>query len=107
MPRGPYTLKVPLDSEALSSRHGFRWAEGTGLSFRGELRTTDMEGLEPGTRVLSLFLVNAREPMERQRDINFAFQVEFSMRYTRGFVARPNRRGEDADNYDQRVLALL
>lgn len=107
VPRGPYTVKVPLDKQALSRSEGVRWPESTGLCFRGELQTTDMDGLEPGTRVLSLFLVNDRVSLEQDRDLNFAFQVRFSIRYLGGFVARPNRRGEDANDYDQRVLALL
>jgi hypothetical protein len=105
--RGPYTVQVPLDGGVLSSKRGVRWAESTGLCFRGELRTTDMEGLQAGTRVLSLFLVNDRAALERDRDINFVFQVQFSMRYAHGFLPRPNRRGEDADDSDPRILALL
>lgn len=107
VPRGPYTVKVPLEQSLLASKNGVRWPEATGLCFRGELRTTDMDGLDSGTRVLSLFLVNDRPALERDRDINFAFQVSFTMRYAGGFVPRPNRKGEDADNYDQPVLALL
>jgi hypothetical protein len=107
IPRGPFIVDVPLDEKLLASKKGVRWPEGTGLCFRGELRTTDMDVLEPGTRVLSLFLVNDRVALDRDRDINFAFQVRFTMRYSRGFVPRPNRRGEDARSYDQRVLALL
>jgi hypothetical protein len=107
VPRGPYNVKVPLDDKLLSSDCGVCWPDSTGLCFHGELRTTDMDGLERGTRVLSLFLVNDRQALDRDRDINFVFQVRFTMRYPKGFVARPNRRGEDANNYDQRVLALL
>lgn len=107
VPRGPYTVQVPLDGKALASKTGVRWPESTGLCFRGELRTTDMDGLKPGTRVLSLFLVNDRPTLDRDRDINFVFQVQFTMHYPSGFVRRPDRRGEDANNYDQRVLALL
>ncbi|MEN9581135.1 MAG: hypothetical protein RJA70_4144 [Pseudomonadota bacterium] len=66
-----------------------------------------MDGLSPGTRVLSVFLVNDRTALEHDRDINFAFQVAFTLRYARGFVARPNRHGEGSSSDDQRVLALL
>lgn len=107
VPRGPYAVQVPLDAKALASKGGVRWPECTGLCFRGELRTTSMDGLAPGTRVLSLFLVNDRAALERERDRNFAFQVQFSMRYRAGFVPRPNRKGEDADDADLAVLALL
>lgn len=107
VPRGPYLVKVPLDAAALGKREGVRWPESSGLCFRGELRTTNIEGLAPGTRVLSLFLVNDRPALETDRDLNFAFQVGFAMRYPKGFVPRPNRRGENADNEDQKILALL
>lgn len=107
VPRGPFTVKVPLDKELLASKDGVRWPESTGLCFRGELQTTNMEGLSPGTRVLSLFLVNDRVALDTDRDLNFAFQVRFTMRYAAGFVPRPNRRGEDGSDFDQRVLALL
>jgi hypothetical protein len=107
VPRGPYTVAVPLDAKRLAAPEGIKWPESTGMCFRGELRQTNMDGLARGTRVLSLFLVNDRPALEQQRDINFAFQVQFRVRYAAGFVSRPNRRGEDADNYDQRVLALL
>jgi hypothetical protein len=107
VPRGPYTVRVPLDEKLLASRDGVRWSESSGLCFRGELRETDIDGLEAGTRVLSLFLVNDRAALDKDRDLNFAFQVGFSLRYEPGFVPRPNRRGEDADDFDPRVLALL
>ncbi|PRP97854.1 hypothetical protein ENSA5_30870 [Enhygromyxa salina] len=91
----------------LSSREGIRWPDSTSLRLRGELRSTDIDGLPDGARVLSLFLVNERRPLERDRDLNFIFQVKLTMRYAAGFLARPNRRGESADDSDQRVLALM
>jgi hypothetical protein len=107
VPRGPYLVRVPLDAAALASADGVRWPESAGLCFRGELRETQLEGLPDGARVLSLFLVNDRPALDRDRDLNFAFQVRFTMRYARGFLPRPNRRGEHASDYDQRVLALM
>ena len=65
-----------------------------------------MDGLDPGTRVLRLFLVNERGGVERDRDAQFVFQVRMQLTYARGFVSRPNRRGEDANDEDQRVFAL-
>jgi hypothetical protein len=106
-PRGPTSIQVPLDPRRLASREGIRWPEAADLRLRGELRTTEIDGLPPGTRVLSLFLVNERQPLERDRDLNFIFQVRLTLRYPRGFIARPNRRGEQAADDDQRVLALM
>ncbi|HRI07241.1 MAG TPA: DISARM system helicase DrmA [Nannocystaceae bacterium] len=107
VPHGPYTVQVPLDPRVLASRDGVRWPEATGLRLRGELRTTEIDGLPPGARVLSIFLVNERPPLDRDRDLNFIFQVRLTLRYPRGFLARPNRRGEEAADDDQRVLALM
>lgn len=67
-----------------------------------------MDGLAPGTRVLSLFVVNDRAAVEGpERDRAFVFHVRMSLRFEAGFVPRPNRRGEDADDTDQCVLALM
>ena len=106
VPHGPYTVRVPLDPRALGGRDGVRWPEATALRLRGELRATDIDGLPPGARVLSLFLVNERPPLDRDRDLNFIFQVRLAFRYPRGFLSRPNRRGEDAIDDDPRILAL-
>ncbi|MBZ5709393.1 DISARM system helicase DrmA [Nannocystis pusilla] len=106
VPHGPYPVQVPLDPRALGGRDGICWPEAAALRLRGELRTTDIDGLPPGARVLSLFLVNERPPLDRDRDLNFIFQVRLVLRYPRGFLARPNHRGEDANDDDQRVLAL-
>ncbi len=99
-------IKIPLDRAALESADGISVPNTSGLRFRGELRTTDIEGLPKGARVLSLFLVNERQILDSDRDLSFVFQVQFSLRYQPGFLSRPNRRGEDADDEDQKVLAL-
>jgi hypothetical protein len=106
VPHGPVAVSVPLDPKAPQGRDGILVPGSRGLVLRGELRTTEMEGLEPGTRVLSLFLVNDRAPVERDRDLQFAFQVRMALTYGKGFRPRPNRRGEDGADEDQRVLAL-
>ncbi|MDH3727090.1 MAG: DNA/RNA helicase, partial [Myxococcales bacterium] len=106
VPHEEIGIKIPLDRKVLESRDGIAVENTSGLRFRGELRTTNIEGLPPGARVLSLFLVNEREALEKDRDLAFIFQVQFSLHYEAGFLSRPNRRGEDADDDDQRVLAL-
>ena len=95
VPHGPIAVPVPLDASALHDKDGIPVPGSRGLVIRGELRTTTMEGLEPGTRVLSLFLVNDRGVTERDRDTQFVFQVRMRLTYERGFVSRPEpaRRG--------------
>ncbi|MBI2395959.1 MAG: DNA/RNA helicase [Deltaproteobacteria bacterium] len=106
MPFGPVRVRVPLDPVALQRRDGIPVPLSRGLILRGELRTTQMDGLPAGTRVLSLFLVNDRTVEKTDRDRSFAFQVRMALTFERGFVARPNRRGEDGSDEDQRVFAL-
>jgi hypothetical protein len=106
VPYGPVRVKVSLDPAIVQDKDGIAVPGSRGLVLRGELRTTKMAGLEEGTRVLSLFLVNNRGTLENDRDTQFAFQVKMSLTFEPGFVCRPNRRGEDATDEDQRVLAL-
>ncbi|WP_437562975.1 DISARM system helicase DrmA [Sorangium sp. So ce542] len=105
VPYGPVRVAVPLDPSVLQQKDGIPVPGSRNLILKGELRTTAMDGLDPGTRVLSLFLVNDRTAVEQDRDTQFAFQVRMELTYERGFVSRPNRRGEDGDE-DQRALAL-
>lgn len=104
VPHGPVRVPVPLDPVVLAK--GVLVPQSRGLVLQGELRTTAMDGLQPGTRVLSLFLVNQRTPLDKDRDLNFAFQVRLALHCDKGFLCRPNRRGEDGSDDDQRVLAL-
>jgi hypothetical protein len=106
VPHAPVRVSVPLDAAVIQKKDGIAVPGSRGLLLKGELRTTDMDGLAPGTRVLSLFLVNDRAAMERDRDTQFVFQVRMAFTYERGFIPRPNRRGEDGIDEDQRVLAL-
>lgn len=106
VPYGPVRVRVPLDAKVLEGREGVPVPGSRGLILRGELRTTQIESLAPGTRVLSLFLVNDRGALETDRDRSFVFQVRMALNFERGFVCRPNRRGEDGTDDDQRVFAL-
>lgn len=103
---GPHRLQVPLERNVLESKQGVLVAEKSGLRLRGELRETNLEGLPIGARVLSLFLVNQRTPLDQDRDLNYIFQARLTLHYPQGFLPRPNRQGEDANDDDQRVLAL-
>ena len=106
VPHHESRINIPLDRVVLEGREGIAVPNTSGLRFRGELRTTDIEGMPKGARMLSLFLVNERPMLEKDRDQCFVFQVRFALRYSKGFLSRPNRRGEDADDDDQKVLAL-
>ena len=106
VPHGPIRFPVPLDAAELGN--GIPVPMSVGLKIVGELQETHMEGLPDRARVLSLFVVNDRAALEKERDLQYVFQVRLGLHYQPGFLWRPNRRGEDAEHdEDPRVLALL
>jgi hypothetical protein len=65
------------------------------------------EGLPKGTRSVSVFLVNHREPAAADvKDEAFVFQVRLTLRLEASFVPRPNLRGLLADEWDEQVADL-
>jgi hypothetical protein len=65
------------------------------------------EGLPKGTRSVSVFLVNHREPAAAEvKDEAFAFQARLTLGLEASFVPRPNLRGLLADDWDEQVADL-
>lgn len=62
--------------------------------------------LPAGVRSVSVFLVNERSPREEAPDESFAFQAEIEVGSDRSFMARPDLRGANADEWDDRVSDL-
>jgi hypothetical protein len=106
--RGPVTIEVVLDQATLT--RGVEVPGSGGLRLRGKVEAVtscEAQGLVPGTRALSLFLVNERPVGERGRqDEMFAFQVALELEHEHGFVPRPNRRDESSEEWDERVADL-
>jgi hypothetical protein len=60
-----------------------------------------------GTRSVSIFLVNYRNPApDDRRDEAFAFQARLMLHMDQPFVSRPNLRGLEQDDWDERVADL-
>ncbi|MFI5457266.1 MAG: DISARM system helicase DrmA [Isosphaerales bacterium] len=58
----------------------------------------------PGTRSVSIFLVNHRRPApDELRDTRFAFQAQLEVQTQEPLIARPNVRGRDDADWDERV----
>lgn len=58
----------------------------------------------PGTRAVSIFLVNHRVPSpDEQADQSFAFQAEITVRSEGSFIARPNLKGRESTDWDEQV----
>ena len=67
------------------------------------------EQIPPGTRSVSVFLVNRRAaigPEEGEPDIAYAFQPEIDVRGDHPFVPRPDLRGARAAEWDEQVADL-
>ncbi len=78
-------------------------------SVRRIQRPTDFDGLPAGTRAVSVFLVNRREPLEGVEDLKntaFAFQASLILESDRPFVPRPNPRGRQGTDPDERIAEL-
>lgn len=79
------------------------------VSVRRIRRPVDLRGLSPDTRAVSIFLVNRRTPIEGPGDLKdqgFVFQTGLVVEGDRPFVPRPNPRGGEAEDYDERVADL-
>ena len=86
---------------------------GDGLEIVTSVRTVkgldDLPDLPKGTRAVSVFLVNRRDPEDAVefKDRRFAFQAQLTLDSSSSFVPRPNSRGRQADEeWDERVADL-
>ncbi len=106
LPRRPVKLRVALDAKRLADGEEIPGSDG--LWLEGRLAPADAPGLAPGTRALSLFVVNHRRPVTEtgKADMAFVFQVSLVLRHEAGLVPRPNRRDEGSDDLDDRVADL-
>ncbi len=104
--RRPVKLRVALDAARLAKGEEIPGSDG--LWLEGRLVAADAPGLAPGTRALSLFVVNHRRPVTEagRGDMAFVFQVSLELRHEQGLVARPNRRDEPSTDPDDRVADL-
>jgi hypothetical protein len=102
------TLELPASQKPVErdvpSSDGLKVA----LSVRPVRDIAAFDGLVPrGTRSVSLFLVNRRKPApDETRDTAFAFQAALEARSGVPFVPRPNLRGLESDEWDERVADL-
>ncbi len=98
VPHPPYEVSIALDPGKLVRSHGI--TELPGISIEVTLGVSSTP--KPGTRALSVFVVNDRAlgDIERGRkDKQYLFQVSLEVRHAGGFLARPAlRRGRDLDD---------
>ena len=99
-------LRLPLGPE-----HSEAVPNSGGLRIHLRVRQIDaskLRDMPAGTRAVSIFLVNQRQPAEDYRlaDIAYAFQAEIEVHCEQPFVPRPNPRQPQADDWDENVAHL-
>jgi len=109
IPRGPETITLPLDPKAIET--GEVVPNTSGIWIGGQLGMAEGLGLPPGTRALSIFVVNRRAPADpRLAEADTIFQVELQLQHAGGLLGRPNltglATGDDPDDLDDRVSDL-
>ncbi len=105
------TVPVPLARSGDPEVHDV--PESDGLQLHVVVRTIAAENLEghipPGTRSVSVFLVNHRAPIPPEGgepDLAYAFQPEVEVSCEQPFVPRPDLRGAQAAEWDEQVADL-
>jgi hypothetical protein len=108
------TLEVPLPSA--NGKSTFKEVPNSkGLRIVTSVRTVRMtrsgDASEPllpeGTRAVAVFLVNYRPPApDERKDEALIFQACLKVHSDQSFVERPNLRGFDTDDWDERVADL-
>jgi hypothetical protein len=107
MPRETHlSIKVPERS------HEEPVPDGGGLAVAVSARTvgaraTGEGGVPPGTRSVSMFLINRRpQAPDETRDTAFAFQAQIEVSSELALVSRPDLRGLESSEWDERVADL-
>ncbi len=99
-------LEIPLSGS--SSPIYFDVPNSNGLQIVVSVRSVPSEELVPaGTHSVSIFLVNHRHPSpDEKRDAAYAFQTNLIIQTEDSFVPRPNLRGRDGEDWDEKVADL-
>ena len=106
--RTPHELHLPVSSAAVDQPAIYPVRAGDDLRVVVASRPIDAPTMvAPGTRSVSIFLVNAR-PLspDMRRDAAACFQAELVVQSKTGFVARPDPRGQGSDDWDDQVADL-
>ncbi|MCC7539361.1 MAG: helicase [Deltaproteobacteria bacterium] len=106
--REPYERDVPITLDPLKPRQDVKLPGSGGVVVRAVLRNVppmEVPLVPPGTRYVTLFLVNQRAPVQKpEQDRGFIFQVAMGVSCAEGLVPRPNLRGaRKDDDIDERI----
>ena len=104
--RRPEERTVPV-TLTRSGHYSVRQSRGLRLYLAVKpIDASKLSDIPKGTRSVSIFLVNHRQPDVADPDVNFAFQAELGISSERPFIARPDPRGMRAADRDDRIADL-
>lgn len=105
------TVVVPLTGGSPVPPQPVPGSDGLDIvtSIRVVREREDLRGIPAGTRAVSVFLVNKREALEGhddEKDRWFVFQTGLDVECDQPFVPRPNPRGQEDHDPDERIADL-
>jgi hypothetical protein len=102
---GQATVAVPLSGALGIKKYPVPDSRGLVLhAVERRVSTEDLtDRLPPGTRSVSVFLVNQRDPDPETPDGAYAFQAALAVHCEVPFVPRPDLRGSFPDDWDEQV----
>jgi len=101
----PLTIGSPVPPQPVPDSNGLDIVTSTRVVRERE----DLRGIPAGTRAVSVFLVNKREALEGhddEKDRWFVFQTGLDVECDQPFVPRPNPRGQEVHDPDERIADL-
>ena len=108
--RKPREEAVPAALTGIAESSVYQIPRSGGLQLHvleRQLSTEDFDTHIPqGTRSVSVFLVNHREPNEEEPDLAYVFQPEIEVASAVPFLPRPDLRGARAAEWDEQVADL-
>lgn len=103
--RTPCTVEVEVALAEAAPMSERAVPNSDGLRLHVVKRQVSTGRIPPGTQAVSIFLVNRRTPAE-DRDSKYAFQAEIEVHSEHPFVPRPDPRGAQANEWDDKVADL-
>ncbi|MDF5724125.1 MAG: hypothetical protein PUP91_27395 [Rhizonema sp. PD37] len=102
---GSTTTQLQLPLGASCSPRYLDVPSSNGLQLIVSVRPVlSQELVPPGTLSVSVFLVNHRRPSpDKKRDVGYVFQTNLIIHTPYSLVPRPNLRGQDGDDWDEKV----
>ena len=103
--RTPHAASVEVVLTGNDTTSEIEVPDSNGLRLMVVRRNVDTEQLPSSTLAVSVFLINRRVPTE-DRDSKYVFQAEIEVQSEQPFVPRPDPRGAQSDDWDDRVADL-